>query len=63
MWVCSSVGFQHSHNQSGLSSPFNRQRTKYTDLEGQPEVWELDRVDTLAEFQSWARAHSKSTEK
>lgn len=36
------------------------QRTKYTDLEGQPEVWQYqDRVDSQLELVAWAADHGR----
>ena len=35
------------------------QRTKYTDLPGQPEVWQIqDRVDSQLDLVAWAAEHS-----
>ena len=34
------------------------QRTKYTDLPGQPEVWQIqDRVDSQVDLMAWAADH------
>lgn len=36
------------------------QRTKYTDLEGQPEVWQIqDRVDSQLDLVAWAADHGR----
>ena len=36
------------------------QRTKYTDLEGQPEVWQIqDRVDSQLDLLAWAADHGR----
>lgn len=36
------------------------QRTKYTDLEGQPEVWQYqDRVDSQLDLIAWAADHGR----
>lgn len=36
------------------------QRTRYTDLEGQPEVWQIqDRVDSQVELLAWAVDHGR----
>ena len=36
------------------------QRTKYTDLDGQPEVWQYqDRVDSQVDLLAWAADHGR----